>query len=170
MAKYVIDGYNLLFRLFPHATLKILTNKREELIRALGTVSKIFSWECSLLFDGTYGTNKELSRTHIGNIEVIYSPKGKSVDRVLLDADLDFFKGAQLVTSDEKLGRMMKLKGVKTLSSESFAKLIKKKLSGISPSIEQSETRKSKGGKSNLPPLSDTDSWTKLFEELNPKS
>lgn len=164
--RYIIDGYNLLFRIFPQATFSDLEGKRRLLISALNTIAKLFSYDIMLLFDGTHGGHIEVMKSHIGEIEVLFSPKGMTVDQLVLNANSDFFTHAKLVTSDERLSRMMGLKGVRSISGESFLKTMRlrlKKLEREEPSLfDQPQQRSS--APSNLPSLGDAQRWIELFE------
>ncbi len=168
--RFIVDGYNLLFRLYPHSTFNKIEDKRNELISALKTICRILSWECVIFFDAAYGSTTEMARGYCGDLEIIYSPKGISVDRLILDADIDFFKSSHLVTSDDRLARMMKLKGVKTITCESFSDSICRKLDKMKSKIPiPDEERRTRGAKpSLLPSLSDVDTWVQLFETKPP--
>ncbi len=125
--RYLIDGYNLLFRL-TEGDISI-TSDREELISFLKHHTEIFHLECSIAFEGR---EREVPSTLQSGIyfNVIYTPDGQSVDDYIIEL-LSYKKRSPdltIVTSDKKLANEIHFLGFKTLPVENFInRLLKKK-------------------------------------------
>lgn len=107
---WILDGYNLLFRI---PTLKgSLEQKRE---RLLLTIRERFPLrEMTIVFDGRLPP-PDYSRQHRGSIEIIYTPAGMTADEWILEK-ISSAKHPQrylVVTGDRALGRLAASSGAR---------------------------------------------------------
>jgi len=122
---YVIDGYNLFFRI--EDEINPLEKKRELFIAALNDALETLHLHATLIFDSHHShasifpTKKALSA-----LEIIFSPEGLSADEYILER-LRVEKRPQtqiVVTSDRELGGRAKHLGARTKTIESFFKML----------------------------------------------
>lgn len=130
---YLIDGYNLLFRLSeePQASLECL---RSQLIEELVKYGK--KDQLTVVFDGMHAANS-LLRTHYKDLELVYTETGQSADEQILEILNDQTKKPIIVTSDKKLAKECKRRGAQTQSVESFLKAAQKRSYQQSPYCEK---------------------------------
>ena len=122
--RYLIDGYNLLFASPSKETLQ---KKREQVLRFLASYSSCFPLLLVVVFDGQ---NKapDIVRTHIGNLEVIYTAKNQTADAFILEELLAIKpKQSTIVSSDHALTKKAKALGAHTMSVEAFLAFLEKK-------------------------------------------
>lgn len=80
---YLIDGYNLLFRVF-HSEKKFET-QRDLVIEFLQEKASFLNLNIYLIFDG-YKKDQDLSgRAYYDHLKVIYTPKGQTADDYILE-------------------------------------------------------------------------------------
>lgn len=117
--RYVVDGYNLLFRLLsPDDKIDYY---RESLIKILIRLSEEKKLRLTLVFDAHH--RKEGGyRTHKGTVEIVYTDQGQTADAYILE---HLQSETIVVTSDNHLARHVKNSGYQTISNEKFIKLIK---------------------------------------------
>lgn len=150
--RYLIDGYNFLFRTAQSG--RTLQNRREELIQRLIQYTAKRRERVTLVFDAPMQADEE-SRSHLENLEIVYTAQGQSADEYMLHV-LQIVSNPLaivVVTSDRRLARMVHSCRGKTLEIEEFlsrmekhqASLRKKPLSAI--------------------PDSEMDRWLQLFEK-----
>lgn len=116
---YVIDGYNLLFRLI--GSREQLEKSRREFIQDLDEKAELLKLDITVVFDGHY-QGDEGTRTHYRNLEIIYSSYGESADELIL-SELGSCLDARneiVVTSDRDLARRAKKLHAKTETAEEF--------------------------------------------------
>lgn len=117
---YLIDGYNLFFRSPPGPTFE---HKREALIEKLIQISKDYSIQITVVFDGKIEQFPHaIPHWHRG-ISLVYTSSGQSADDYILEEVLLSQTPATLtiVSSDEKLSKQCRLEGAKSLSIQAFA-------------------------------------------------
>ena len=125
--QYLIDGYNLLFRL-PKTTLS-LQKKRERLIEELNHTVVSLNLQVTLIFDASNDERYSSTRSHYDAIEIVYTTKEQSADNYILS--LVENSGAPhllcVVTSDRDLANKSHLLGAKTIALQDFLVRIGKK-------------------------------------------
>lgn len=98
---YLIDGYNLLFRVFKEE------NALEEQRRLLTTfLEKATKGRATLIFDSAFQLG-ESERSHYKTLEVIYTAHGQTADEYILEMieKAPIPQEITVVTSDKPLGR-----------------------------------------------------------------
>lgn len=125
---YLIDGYNLLFRLAKSSS--TLKKKRVELIEKLNELVSSLSLHATIIFDGAEPHSTLPSREHFDAIEIVYTTIGLSADAFILEKIESATRPQQftVVTNDRSLALSSRAHKAKTLSVEKFlAFLIKKR-------------------------------------------
>ncbi|QVL57818.1 MAG: NYN domain-containing protein [Simkaniaceae bacterium] len=124
--RYLIDGYNLFFKL--QEELLPLEEKREAFIQLLDDVVGELKLQALIVFDSHYQNSTHFaSKRKLVHIEVSFSPKNLSADQYLLELLEWDSKNTMLVTSDRELSKNGSFLGAKTLSIEGFVNFILKK-------------------------------------------
>ncbi|MDJ0651952.1 MAG: NYN domain-containing protein [Simkaniaceae bacterium] len=124
--RYLIDGYNLFFKL--QEELLPLEEKREEFIHLINAVVGELKLQVLMVFDSHYQNSEDFaSKRTLSNIEVSFSPKNFSADQYLLELLEWESKNTTLVTSDRELSKKGSFLGAKTFSIETFVNFILKK-------------------------------------------
>jgi len=124
---YLIDGYNLLFRLLKSKG--SLEKARQELISELNDLVSELRLNVTLVFDGAQEHLLPLSRGHYDAIEIIYTHKEQSADEYILD-HLDHVRSpAQftIVTNDRELKGKSHQLGAQVLTLDGFLGFLQKK-------------------------------------------
>ena len=125
---YVIDGYNLFFRIEDQAS--PLKKTREDFIVTLNDALQRLHLHATLIFDShqmhatSFPTKKELSA-----LEIIFSPMGLTADEFILE-QLTTAKRPEtqtIVTSDRELRERAKHLGAKTKTIENFFEMLAKR-------------------------------------------
>ena len=141
---YVIDGYNLFFRI--EDEVNPLEKKRELFIAALSDALEHLHLHATLIFDShrrhaaIFPTKKDLPA-----LEIIFSPKGLSADEYILER-LTIEKRPQsqiIVTSDRELSERAKHLGAKTKTIESFFEMLVERSAKKIPKQEKKIERES---------------------------
>lgn len=123
---YLIDGYNLLFRVLKAGD--TLQHQREEITSYLEQRLSAIGLDATLIFDSHY-REEEGSRRHLHSLEIIFTGHGESADAQILR----FLKEAHspqdytVVTSDKTLARLCRLKLAKTESIDEFWSFVHKR-------------------------------------------
>jgi predicted RNA-binding protein with PIN domain len=116
---YLIDGYNLLFRL--KSKKQTLKDAREFLVNALGKLIKEFELKAKIVFDSSLDMAHLFpSKTEKPPLEIIFAPYGVSADDYLIEIISYQSKKIPitLVTSDQGLALQAKQWRIKTISIE----------------------------------------------------
>jgi hypothetical protein len=124
---YLIDGYNLLFRLKNER--KSLQKKREEILLALSEKSEELKLHITIVFDATKEEFEGSTRGHFKDLEIVYTSKKQSADAYII-AMIECCKYPQkeiVVTSDRDLARHCAALGARSLSIEAFFKMLQSK-------------------------------------------
>ncbi|MDX8430938.1 MAG: NYN domain-containing protein [Candidatus Algichlamydia australiensis] len=123
--EYLVDGYNLLFRIRPQPDDVEAT--RKELVEFLAKIPL----SIRVVFDSHKESGSDLPvQSKRGNLEIIFAPRDLCADRYLLEI-LSLNKKPKettLVTSDRPLAFSAKEFGIPTLSAEDFLILAHRKL------------------------------------------
>ena len=125
---YIIDGYNLFF--WKEKAPASIEKKRNDFIHALNQRIEKERLKATLIFD----SHKILapffpSAYKLSSVEVIFSPQGLTAD----DYILEYFKiqkhpqNVIIVTSDLELSQKARRLGAKTITIESFLKILLKR-------------------------------------------
>lgn len=125
---YIVDGYNFFFRLksdiFP------LEDARNSFIDELSSELKEINTRASLVFDSGKETILDIaSKMHLGEIEVLFTPKGMSADDYIIElVEIERHPATVTVVSSDKgvLARSISL-GAHTMSVEKFVSFIHRK-------------------------------------------
>ncbi len=129
---YVIDGYNVLYRLSDFFS-KSLT--REQLLDFLIQFRPQGRNRAVVVFDG-YGTNNFLS----GNIQIVYSKSYSADDYILHLLKTNRYKYVMVVSDDRELRARAKMLGAKVVASSDFLKIgLKRKTSTIKRNAGKTE-------------------------------
>jgi uncharacterized protein len=123
---YLIDGYNLLFRL--PKTKGSLENKRLLLIEELNDAISKLHLQATVVFDAS-DERSFSTRSHYDAIEIVYTTKKISADAYILNHVEESRKpgGLCVVSSDSELIRKSKALGSKTMQLKEFLAMIQKK-------------------------------------------
>lgn len=123
---YLIDGYNLLFRLL------VPDNKieayRESLIKILLKQTEEKKMYMTVVFDA-HNQKTDGYRTHKGMLEIVYTDFGQTADAYILN---HLEPETIVVTSDDHLARHVRNSGYQTISINKFIKLIRPTKANIS--------------------------------------
>ncbi len=126
--RYLVDGYNFFFRLKEH--IFPLEDARESFIHELSTSLKEIKMKASLVFDSGTETILDIAtKKHLGDIEVIYTPRGMSADDYLIELiEIQKHPGTVTVVSSDNgvIARSVSLRA-RTMSVEQFVSFIKRK-------------------------------------------
>lgn len=137
--QYLIDGYNLLFRV--NEDVNPLSDSRLEIIETLAQKVSRRRLRASVIFDSTYEQAALFPTRYFHNcLEIIYSPQGQCADKHILEK-LQWVKTPKaftVVTSDVGLARDCKQLGALVLSVEEFLVFIEKKKRGAIEEAKES--------------------------------
>lgn len=121
---YLIDGYNLLFHLYPDED--SIDIAREELINYLkNTCPK----KTLLIFDNSHPCPNFPTRHRRGHLEVIHAPGSQTADHYIIEylQAKKYPKSYTVVTADKEIIMHAKEYGAKIESPEEFCKHLKQK-------------------------------------------
>lgn len=116
---YLIDGYNLLFRLL-HGS-QNLQSEREMIIHDLNKKISLINLEVSIVFDAAYQVGGR-SRSHYDALEILFTAERESADEYILE-EIQKSPAPQretVVTSDKKLAQLVRHCSAHTESVEEF--------------------------------------------------
>lgn len=117
---YIIDGYNLLFRMFnSEADLK---TQRLQFIEDINHKACTACLNISIVFDAAFQVGQS-TRSHFNHIEILFTSIGESADDFILNMlQLNPLpKRETVVTSDNRLAWHARRLGAKTQSVEAFS-------------------------------------------------
>lgn len=127
---YLIDGYNLLFRVL--RTSESLQKQRNHLITDIEQGLRLLKINVAIVFDSQYQPS-EGSRHHLGDLEIIYTDKGETADEFILKKVKEAKKpeGITVVTSDKILANQCRYRLAKTLPVDEFLVWVEKRQKNI---------------------------------------
>lgn len=127
MSKYLIDGYNFLFRARNKSS--SLEKNRRALLESLNEELAPLHLKVSIIFDGSDSIRSHAQRGYFENLEVIYTTNTQSADDYLVEKleQARYPAHYTVVTSDRGLSHACRLLGAKTLTIKGFLQLIEKK-------------------------------------------
>lgn len=104
---YYIDGYNLLFRLRKKG--ESFQKIRESIIQDIAQKVSMLSLDATIVFDAQYQEGEQ-SRSHVADLEVVYTSEGETADEYIFNALKDSVNIRQetVVTSDRPLAISVK--------------------------------------------------------------
>jgi|GEM_PF-483730 len=116
---YLIDGYNLLFRL--RRTNKEFQKQREDMIHDLSRKISLVKLEVSLVFDAPFHVG-DRTRSHYNELEILFTAEGETADEYIIDEIENHSHPQQetVVTSDKMLARLVRSCSAHTKSIEEF--------------------------------------------------
>lgn len=125
--RYLIDGYNLLFRIAKPG--RALEKKREALIGELNQVISDFKLKATVVFDGSHPGLSHAMRHHFDALEIIYTYQNLSADEYIIEEVNSARRPEEIIviTSDRGLAQTCKNLGAKVQSIEAFISSLKKK-------------------------------------------
>ncbi|MFA6119605.1 MAG: NYN domain-containing protein [Parachlamydiales bacterium] len=121
---YLIDGYNLLFRLF--SSEKKIEVQRNLLIDFLEEKATNLNLKIQVIFDGHHQNSELPNQSYQNNIKIIYTPKDQTADDYILDKIFLSKTPSQLIiiSSDKSLLQKAKQLKAQTKTVESFLSFI----------------------------------------------
>ncbi len=121
---YLIDGYNLFFRLTKNYA-EMNTQKRD-LLFALSKELTAHRLQATLVFDGREKAFSYALRKHLADLELIYTPAHQSADAYILEEVERAKAPSQLtvVSSDREVIGRAKQYGANILTIEAFLSLL----------------------------------------------
>lgn len=124
---YLIDGYNLLFRILDKGD--EVQEARESMIEDISKKVNFTELKTTIVFDSKYQSGPS-STSHDGFLEVVYTDEGETADDWLIKEAKKLPLKAQetVVTSDKRLAHQIRIKGVQTLACEDFMTYLNKKV------------------------------------------
>jgi len=116
---YLIDGYNLMFRVLGAGD--VLKEQRERLIHDLKLKIERVAIKTMLVFDSQHRMGEE-SFTHMPALDILFTAEGQTADDFILDWIQKQKDPAHItvVTSDKRLSSSVRRRGAKTESTEEF--------------------------------------------------
>lgn len=122
---YVIDGYNVLFRLLHKG--ESVQAARDAMIVYLGRKVTHLGLKAILVFDSAYQEGLATAKKE-GEMAVVFTGEGQTADEWILHRVKEKEKeNLCVVTTDKTLAKHVRLKGAETLSCEDFLKYINKR-------------------------------------------
>lgn len=141
---YLVDGYNLLFRVLQQKA--PLEQTRRVLIEELNATISSLNFHVTLVFDGAKGSPPPTLKTHFKAIALIYTTEGQSADDHILEEISLSRHPAEItvVTNDRELREKSRRLGTETLTIDAFLsrlmqRLSKKKSNRPLPAFRESE-------------------------------
>jgi len=124
---FLIDGYNLLFRL--HESKKTLQFQRNTIIRSLQNEFKSLHLEGMVVFDGRYRHDEQSGLSYHSPLIIYYSHKGQTADQAILEKleTSDISSQTTVVTDDKSLATAARSFKARTMGLQAFISFIEKK-------------------------------------------
>jgi predicted RNA-binding protein with PIN domain len=124
---YLIDGYNLMFRLLESK--KNLQSQRETVIRSLQKEFKCLHLHGTIVFDGRYFHGEQSGLSYHSPLTIAYSHSGESADQYIVEKLETASAPGEItvVTDDRFLAAAARSHGARTLQLNAFLVQIEKK-------------------------------------------
>lgn len=124
---FLIDGYNLLFRL--HESKKSLQFQRQTIIRSLQKEFKSLHLEGTIVFDGRHRHDEESGLSYQSPLIIAYSHKGQTADQAIIEKLETAPAASQItvVTDDRFLATTARGFKARTMGLQAFIALLEKK-------------------------------------------
>lgn len=123
---YLIDGYNLLFRLIDSK--KNLQSQRQSVIRSLQKEFAVLHLKGTIVFDGAHRRGEDSGLSYKSPLIIAYSPEGESADEYILEK-LELAKRPSemtVVTDDRSLASQARGKKALTMTLRAFLAYLEK--------------------------------------------
>lgn len=123
---YLIDGYNLLFRLsLPGDSFKV---HRELIISRISQMTSAMGLLVTMIFDATH-TEGSGSKSHFQDLEIIFTKQGQSADQWIIDElkQVKQPRGYIVITCDKLLAKEVQNLGVASLGVDEFLNWLKQR-------------------------------------------
>lgn len=178
--RYIVDGYNLLFKEAWARTAASLEQARKQLIEELDSLASTLNLDLTVVFDAPFQSD-DLRRGHYRSLEIVFTAKGQTADDYIVSLADAVGKKGIVVTSDRGLARRAKgagatIEGVhdflvhlrkksrNKLAKSSLSPLVIKKLAApLEPKEEIFPPEQVTLDMNNLPSLADIPAWDKIF-------
>ena len=173
--QYIIDGYNLLFRV--RTSKHTLADQRDAILKNLELKSRKIGIDVVIVFDAQFQEDAT-SKSHLGVLEIIFTKTGETADDKILRL-IKAYPDPQkvtVVTSDRQLASYSRKRLAQTLTVEAFIRLIQSRYQNkINPKKTKASTTQNYLDifESRLNELkesskvlreSDQDRWLRIFE------
>ncbi|NGX34242.1 MAG: hypothetical protein K1060chlam1_00593 [Candidatus Anoxychlamydiales bacterium] len=124
---YLIDGYNLLFKLFHNE--KSIQTQRTLTIQFLKEKASLLKLNCHLIFDAHHQEEIVAHKTDADRLKVIYTPKSQTADEYILEKVFLSKTPSQItvITSDNSLAFQAKNMLSQTKSIDDFIDFLSEK-------------------------------------------
>ena len=164
--KYLLDGYNVLFR--ERDTNGSLEEQRVRLFEKLNHLAEASHLDFIIVLDAHYQEG-EAERHHYRSLEVVYTDYNQTADDYIIEyvecLPLSHRRQLKVVSSDRPLMQKVRFERVEVLSVSAFFKEIERKAhKSISKKKEPHKPLPPSKAKKSSPHLSDNASWIALFE------
>lgn len=162
----IIDGYNLLHKIYPGAAHASFPQLREGMENILSSYRHKTLLHVTVVYDG--GDSQRGACNH-GAIHVVFTPGGTTADRWIIDhvAPLKSRAGAlTVISSDREIRQYVKAYGADWMSSESFVEELHREACLLDPqTLKAKKKRPVADKKSASRSLSqrEVEQWLKLF-------
>jgi hypothetical protein len=165
--EFVVDGYNLIHKLFPSPATMPLEALRQETEKKLLKFQRQNNCPVTIVYDG-----KGSSREHATfmPLHIVFTPAAKSADQWIIEYVKSLntkVKKVTIISSDDEIRRYTAAFGAKCIKSELFAAHLKK--NGTANSIQERHNRTGlcsvieKTFNGELLSDREVDQWARLF-------
>ncbi len=162
----VVDGYNLIHKLYPSQPSATLEDLRFETEKKLLSFQKQKRLPITIVYDGKGGPRESAFGAPL---HIVFTPASKSADSWIIDYVKSLnpkIKIATIISSDDEIRRYATAFGAKCIKSEEFALLLNNREAGpLKHKHDRPENLSVKEKKFNEKLLSDReiDLWMKIF-------
>lgn len=124
--RYLIDGYNLVFRVLPHYI--PLHHRRQMTVTELSEKISALQLDVAIIFDA-HQTLEEYSRGHLAGLEIHYTAHQQTADDWILDSIAESKTPGNLtvVTSDNQLAWQCRMNGAHIVDVKTFLVWLEKR-------------------------------------------
>lgn len=170
--KYLLDGYNLLFR--AENARGSLEEQRRRLFEKLNFYAETLHLDIAVVLDAHLQIG-EMRRHNFHSLEVIYTDFAQTADDFIIEyvesIPLNKRQQIKVVSSDRALVRKVLMeRGEATSCAAFFQEMERKMCAQLSGKKKERAPRlPQKTGEKPLPGIHDTKSWTALFESQRKK-
>jgi len=146
---YIIDGYNLLFRIL--AIGKNLSEQRDTIIKSLNKKIQALEIEIAIVFDSGFNID-ESPKTHYNHLEIQFTSQGVTADEWIINKVKRSAHPETLivVTSDKKLALSVRHHLGKTETVEEFVTTLNQRYKNKQQSLKQEAQESEKTEKTTL--------------------
>lgn len=125
--QYIVDGYNLLFRILTSSV--DLATRRQQIVENLNKKVKLLGIQVTIVFDSNYRL-EESTKSHFEALEIQFTSRGITADEWIIEKVQKIANPETIivVTSDKKLGLIVRSASVKTESIEEFVTTLNKRV------------------------------------------